>query len=338
MKAIINIAGEPTLVDKPDAAAEEGQVLVDIKRTGISTGTELYRMGIAGPDTKENMGYIASGIVLENKDDVAPFKEGDIVYAGLSHGERGATTSTGVFKAPDHLDFNAIASCYWAVPAIRGIHRLAPRVYDNIAVIGQGAIGMMATQILRNVAGRLVVVDIEPNRLERATSCGADLCVNAAQDDPVEIIGDMIPEGPSRVLEASGTKAGLELAMQIVRPRGTIVSLRMHRDHAGVDFNKYMYFKDLTLIGSGAPGQPPSKEQIFNPKRAISGRPGDVHPDEWYLRREIEASLDMLARGFIRPDPVVSHTVTPEEAIGVYGKMKDRATSGEYVGVLINWE
>jgi len=337
MRALRNVGGVVKLQECPDPQVGPGQVLVRIQRSAVSTGTELYRLGIANAQTVESMGYISAGIVEDVRDDATGLKRGDRVFAGVGHAELGVVDATMAFPIPDGVDWNHATSCYWAVPALRAVHRLEPRVYDNLAVVGLGAIGLMSLQLLRHVAGRLVAVDIHDVRLAKGQACGADLCVNAAEKNVVEAVGAFLPEGPSRVLDASGTREGLRTALEIVRPRGRVAALRMARDMSGLDFNQYMYFKDITLVAAGAPGRQPDKECMLNREPVLNKRAGNVWPEDWYFRREIQAAMDMIARGYVTPEPIITHEVAPEAAVPIYDVLRDPATRGQYIGVMIDW-
>jgi len=316
----------------------DGQVLVKTKKTAISAATELLTIKNAPAGTNRMFGYMASGIVKEIKDKFSGLREGDKVFCLGNHAEYLVTDATMAIPIPEGLDFSAAVASYWAVPALRGIRRLKPEIYDDFAIIGQGAIGLMGLQILRHVANRLVAIDINPGRLAKSSEFGADLCVNPAQEDVVTEIGKLIPEGPHRVLEATGKKEGLRIALEIIRPRGRVVALRIPADLSSLDLEKYMYRKDLELVSSGAPGMPPSKEYLYNKKLLLTENAGTVFPDAWYFRKDIESVLDMIQKSFIKINPVISHEVSFNEASGIYQKLLNKDKAPSILGVVINWE
>ncbi len=338
MKAIYNSGGKPVLTQAEIPKPAKGEVLVRTRKTAISAATELFLMGKATPQTNEVMGYIATGVVEQVNDADSPVREGQRVFVTCGHAEYGVKDSCYAFPLPDELDFKAASACYWAVPALRGIHRLQPLVYDDVAVIGQGPIGLMAMQVLRHIARTVVVADINPFRLKRSAELGADLCLNPLEQDPVVEVGRLLPEGPARIIEASGTRAGLELAMKLARPRGTIVTLRIAADLSGLNFEQYMYRKDLRIIATGAAGMPPSRQQIFNREPLFVKTATDVFPDYWYFRKDVETAIEMLRRGYIRSESVITHEIKPEDAVDMYRKLADKSESQSILGVVIDWE
>lgn len=339
MKALKMLGpGKVGIDDVPIPELGDGQVLVKTKRTAISAGTELFTIKNASAGTNRTFGYIASGIVEKVKDKFSGLKEGDKVFCSGNHAEYVVRDATMAIPIPEGVDFNAAVASYWAVPALRGIHRLKPEVYDDVAIVGQGAIGLMGLQILRHIARRLVAIDINPVCLARSSELGADLCVNPAQDDVVTEIGKLIPEGTHRVLEATGKKEGLRNALEIVRPRGRVVALRIPADLSGLDLESYMYRKDLELVSSGDPGMSPSKEYLYHKKLLLKESAGAVFPDAWYFRKDIEASLDMVQKGFIKVGPVISHEVSFDKAPEIYQKLLNKDEVQSILGVVINWE
>jgi threonine dehydrogenase-like Zn-dependent dehydrogenase len=254
------------------------------------------------------------------------------------HAEYGVKDAEKVFALPPELDLEQAVASYWAVPAIRGIQRLAPRVYDDVAVVGQGPIGLMALQILRHWAGRLVAVDVNPLRLAKSAQLGADLCVNPLQQDLVGEVSKLLPEGPQRVLEASGTREGLRSALEIVRPRGLVATLRIAADLSGLAMEHYVYRKDLRIVASGAPGMAPPRQYLAEARPLLSATAADVWPDAWHFSRQIRASLEMLRRGYIQAEPVISHRVRYDQVLDIYRQLCDRSQPPSLIGVVINWE
>jgi len=262
MKAIYLVGGKIQIVERPKPKCEKNEVLVRHMCTAVSPGTELHIIRSAAADANRGIGYIVAGVIEEAAGNL-PVQTGDHVFCWGPMPNTALNPYQRVVKAPASLDFKAIAASYWAVPAMRGIHRLRPWLYDDLAVIGQGPIGLMGLQMLRHMSRKLIAVDINPIRLKKSAEFGADLCVNPAEQDAVKVIGGLCPEGPQGVIEASGTREGLKTALEIVRPRGTIVTLRIAADLSGLNLEFPMYAKDLQLMESGSPGMWPPDEFAF---------------------------------------------------------------------------
>ena len=59
---------------------------------------------------------------------------------------------------------------------------------DIIAVVGQGPVGLSATQLAATMGARVVALDVSTERLARAKEFGADALINPRTDEPVEAI------------------------------------------------------------------------------------------------------------------------------------------------------
>jgi propanol-preferring alcohol dehydrogenase len=62
---------------------------------------------------------------------------------------------------------------------------------ETVVVFGIGGLGHLAVQYARLVGATVIAVDIDDEKLELATSLGADHVVNAAKVDPVAAIADL---------------------------------------------------------------------------------------------------------------------------------------------------
>ena len=106
-------------------------------------------------------------------------------------------------------------------------------------IIGAGTIGLMQLLLLREVAGRLDVEELNSKRMSKAMSFGAHPG------------GDGAPVRYDAVLECSGTVAGFEKAVSSVRPGGRILVFGVTPvgKTAQISPND-IYRRELTIVGS----------------------------------------------------------------------------------------
>jgi aryl-alcohol dehydrogenase len=96
---------------------------------------------------------------------------------------------------------------------------------DDLVVFGAGGVGLSGVMAGRLAgADPIIVVDINPERLQLARELGATHVVNAADEDVVARVMDIVPGGVRQVLEASGTAAAWKAAGEILRYGGTFGS------------------------------------------------------------------------------------------------------------------
>ena len=98
-----------------------------------------------------------------------------------------------------------------------------------VAVLGLGPVGLCAIVAARELgAGPIHAVDTVPERLARASACGA-VAVDARAGDPVAAIRDSTGgRGADAVIEAIGSPEAAALAWALVRPGGTIATVGVH--------------------------------------------------------------------------------------------------------------
>lgn len=110
----------------------------------------------------------------------------------------------------------------------------------SVAVIGPGRLGLLVAQVLATTGCKLVVVGRNPEKLERCEKKG----IQGIHVDDLEARKDR-----DVVVDCTGSPVGLELAMSMVRPRGTIVLKSTHAGDAGPNLAPIV-IDEVTLLGS----------------------------------------------------------------------------------------
>ncbi|MFM8624901.1 MAG: L-idonate 5-dehydrogenase [Betaproteobacteria bacterium] len=128
----------------------------------------------------------------------------------------------------DHLSLSQAAL---AEPLSVGLHAIARAgsvLGQQVLVTGCGPIGSLLIGALRRAgAGRIVAADIADLPLQCARQMGADDTLHLkTQADRIEAF--KAEKGQfDTVFEASGTEAALRLGLDVIRPRGVLVSIGM---------------------------------------------------------------------------------------------------------------
>jgi threonine dehydrogenase-like Zn-dependent dehydrogenase len=92
---------------------------------------------------------------------------------------------------------------------------LAPA--DRVVVLGDGKMGQLAARVLALIGCEITVLGKHPAKLRLAEQSGIHTCLLADGEEIIE--GGRV----DLVVECTGTAQGLELAMRLVRPAGTII-------------------------------------------------------------------------------------------------------------------
>jgi alcohol dehydrogenase len=115
------------------------------------------------------------------------------------------------------------------------------------AVVGSGRLGLLVLQVIKQHSPRvLVAIGHGGARLEMARTLGARIFTPDEAGKAVELTGGVKFDN---VVEATGSPEGMSLAMDIVRPRGTIHLKSTHGLSVQVDATK-VAVDELRIQGS----------------------------------------------------------------------------------------
>ena len=106
--------------------------------------------------------------------------------------------------------------------ALRVLNRLQPNLGDWFTIVGQGAIGLLMTQLATLKGCRVIAVDIEDYRLEYAKRYGAEEVINADTMDVAKTVRKLTEHGSEFVVEAAGTQKTVEQTPFLVRKTGKV--------------------------------------------------------------------------------------------------------------------
>lgn len=274
MKAVV-FDGGVSCRDVPDPGANGG-VVISVSRAGIC-GTDL---AIASGDYRVKtpliLGHEIFGTASKVPDGMASLHEtrcvteinvgcGECEFcrAGVrSHCVRGealgihrnggfaeyvSTPVENVHRVPDSIaDDEAVfieplAACI----QLTKMARIEPD--SSCAVVGTGRMGLIIIQLLRQIRPKaLVAIGHEGVKLEMARRLGTDAFDIADVDSAVQLAGGGKFDN---VVEATGNPDGLDLALKIVKPRGTIHLKSTHGVPASLDVTKVVV-DELRVQGS----------------------------------------------------------------------------------------
>ncbi len=92
--------------------------------------------------------------------------------------------------------------------------QLPLRREDRIVVLGDGRLGNLCAQVLARLCDRVLVIGKHTEKLAILRQLGLETCL--LENQPRERLADV-------VIDCTGSESGLPMALQLVRPRGTIV-------------------------------------------------------------------------------------------------------------------
>jgi threonine dehydrogenase-like Zn-dependent dehydrogenase len=172
---------------------------------------------------------------------------------------------TRLFRVPDELpdELAALTEVLAVTHGLDTAQLLASagggfRFGDTVLVIGAGPLGLLhlAKADLLG-AGRLMAIDVLPERLEVARAFGADVLVDASACSREERLGRVREAtgglGADVVVVTSGRAETFSEALELARPGGTVIEAGAFVDlgPVPVDPNRHVCARGLTILGIG---------------------------------------------------------------------------------------
>jgi L-iditol 2-dehydrogenase len=128
------------------------------------------------------------------------------------------------YVIPPHVSYQDAALSEPLACVLRGVEETGIRPEDTVAVIGLGPIGLMFVRLARLRGARVIALGRRQPQLERAARMGAEEVVAVTEGvDPVRVVREFTSNrGADAAIEAVGTPATWETAVQMVRKGGTV--------------------------------------------------------------------------------------------------------------------
>lgn len=157
-----------------------------------------------------------------------------------------------IFRLPSDLSYAEGAVADPASIALHVANRAQIRPGDTVAVVGAGAIGLLAADCaLVRGAARVVIVANSDARLEMARSLGFET-IDSRGRDPVDGVRQRTEgRGVDVTLECAGTQAAIELALAILRRGGRCAAVGIPTERVLVDAQR-LVLDELEFVGSRA--------------------------------------------------------------------------------------
>lgn len=271
-------------VDIPAIGPEE--VLIKVKSCGIcGTDYSIY----SGKYSREFLplisGHEFSGEIVEVGEKVIGIQKGDKVTADINmscgncfyctRGQKllcpefrqlgihinGAFAEfvkapfTQVHKLPDNINFETGAFIEPVSCAIHAAKAMNVTLGSSVAVIGDGTLGILHTQIAKlRGAAPVILIGKLPERMEKAKALGVDHLVNSDEEDVLQKVKALTEgRGADFVIEAVGTPQTYELALAMVRPGGRVAAFGITGADARITVKPYDFvLNELSMVGSCA--------------------------------------------------------------------------------------
>ena len=168
---------------------------------------------------------------------------------------RTVTCENRLTPLPDGLPLREAALLGCAIPTGAGIvfNSLEVKQGESVVIFGAGGVGLTALIAAASIgANPLIVVDIVPDKLEKAKSLGATHAIDARSGDPVAAVRELTGgQGAHYAIEASGSPAAMEAAFEAVRNGGGRCVIAGNAEHGEMmRLNPFSLISGKRIVGS----------------------------------------------------------------------------------------
>jgi predicted dehydrogenase/threonine dehydrogenase-like Zn-dependent dehydrogenase len=272
------------------------QALLKTRHEGISA---LWAKARNTVDREGLCGYSAAGTVIDVGEGVEGFVCGmNVAITGSGHANHAEICRVPrnlAVPVPDGVSLVDACTVALGAIALQGIRRAQVSVGDQVAVIGCGALGMLALQMLKAAGCRVFAADLDARRLELSTRLGADATGNPGTEDVVaKAMHWSGGHGVDAVLVMAATSSGepLSQAFRMSRRRGRVVLVGV----AGGEYKRAdMYAKELDFVISTSYG--PGR---YDDNYELDGHDYPYGYVRWTENRNMHAYLQLIASGSVQ--------------------------------------
>jgi S-(hydroxymethyl)glutathione dehydrogenase / alcohol dehydrogenase len=230
-------------------------------------------------------------------------RKGVAVFQGFGLGgfaERALIHENQLAIVPKELPFAqaALLGCGVVTGAGSVLNTANVSAGDTVVIFGAGGVGLNAVSGARIAgASKIVVIDIQPKRLDEARRFGATDVIDSAHTNPVDAVRSLLPAGADHVFDFVGLKAVAEQGLEMLGIGGGLYLVGVARPDAEIGIN----------IVSAIGGQ----------KRAQGVNLGSTN-----AKRDIPMYADLYLQGRMNLDDLVSRTISLRDVNDGYESLK----------------
>lgn len=327
---VMPAVGQIELADVPVPMPGPGEALVRLHATAICTWEQRTYSGAqhnkfpfvgghesagelvaVGPGTKTEialgervaLGPSSCGVChwcLTGQDRVCPQHYSGVVSYGDAWGPGGFAEYKvhpvdGIYRVGD-APYPLAALTEPLSCALHASRMLDIRVGQDAVVLGAGVMGLMNVIALKKRGARVIVSEVDPGRLARAGTMGADELIDATRDDPVERVRELTEgRGAEAVIAAIGHRTANEQGLEMLAERGRYVLFASAHPEPDVALKPNdMHNRETGVIGSVSK----DKQDFYAAARLIRYGQVDLEPliDSRYPLADVRAAMDHAVR------------------------------------------
>jgi S-(hydroxymethyl)glutathione dehydrogenase/alcohol dehydrogenase len=170
-------------------------------------------------------------------------RDGRGLFQGMGLGgfaERALVHESQLAALPKEMPFAqaALLGCGVATGAGAVLNTASVSAGDTVVIVGAGGVGLNAVSGARIAgASRIVVIDIQPKRLEAAKRFGATDVIDSTKTKPVEAVLDLLRGGADHVFDFVGQKTVAEQGVAMLGVGGGLYLVGVAKPEVDISLN-----------------------------------------------------------------------------------------------------
>jgi predicted dehydrogenase/threonine dehydrogenase-like Zn-dependent dehydrogenase len=338
--SIISSGTESTAIKKSKKVS--GSIMVNPKfiRKAIKHALEhgLNKTVEIGREYLQNLepiGYSCAGYVLKVGRKVRDIDVGDKVACGgvgkANHAEVVAVPRNLIVKVPSNIKLEEACFTTLGAIAIQGIRRADLQFGETVLIYGAGLLGQLGAQIAAAAGLKVIVADINEERVKLAQKMGSGVVLVIGKDNiEKEILYHTNGFGVDAVIIYAATPSSepVNRAMHMIRKKGKVVVVGF----VGMNLERGSFYEkeaDFLMSRSYGPGR-------YDPIYEEKGIDYPIDYVRWTENRNMQAFLNLLERGMINVEPLISAIFPIEEAEKAYELILSREKKA--LGILLKYD
>jgi threonine dehydrogenase-like Zn-dependent dehydrogenase len=276
-----------------DVTAGADTRLVTSRLMGISHGTEMlcYRGRLPQADPEETLDSLPDSLEYPLRYgyiNVGELDDGSAVFAFYPHQDVFAAPEGALVPLPDSMAAEDAVFLASMETALSIVHDAAPRIGDNVAIMGLGVIGLLAAALCLKAGARVIGVEPAAVRRRMAQELGCAVVDPGVQEATETLLRETDRRGPDIGINTSGTSAGLQTAIDAACMEGLVVEASWHGGMTSeLELGRAFHRRRVTLKSS----------QVSNLSGALTPR--------WDKQRRMRTVIALLEE--LEPGRLISH-------------------------------
>jgi L-iditol 2-dehydrogenase len=211
--------------------------------------------------------------------------------------EYAVVPATQIFRLPDSVDSTCAPLLQVATTCLHAQRLAQLSQGESVAVIGLGVSGQLHVQLAKaRGAGKVIGISRSRFKNDLAKQMGADVVIESSPSAVATVLDETDGRGVDVAIECTGVMTSIADAIRMVRFGGRILLFGISNATSGALPFYDLYFKELTLINT----------------RAATAQ-------------DFPVMIDLVDRGAVRLEPLVTHRMALEELRTALGVVEDGA-------------